>query len=46
VKEQKQSAIHANEMHEKSMLEKIQGLEKHVQLANAREKEIVAQREV
>jgi hypothetical protein len=32
-------------MCEKVLLEKIQGLEEHVQLASAREKEVVAQRE-
>jgi hypothetical protein len=33
-------------MRENVMLEKIEGLEEHVQLVSAREKEVVAQREV
>ncbi len=42
LKEQKKSAIQANEMCEKALLEKIQGLEEHVQLASVKEKEVAA----
>lgn len=35
----------ASETHEWTILEKIQGLEKQVQLASAREMEVVAQRQ-
>lgn len=45
-KEQKQSAIQVNVTCEKALLEKIQGLEEHVQLANAKDKEAAAQREI
>ncbi len=44
LKEQKQSTMRANETCEKTLLKKIQGLEGQVQLANAREMEVVAQR--
>jgi hypothetical protein len=37
--------MRANEMREKTMLEIIQGLEQHIQLVGAIEKEIVTQRE-
>lgn len=37
--------MRANEMHEKTLLEKIQGLEEQIQLAGAREKEIVELKE-
>jgi hypothetical protein len=32
-------------MYEKTLLEKIQGLEEHIQLANAKKKEVVTQKE-
>jgi hypothetical protein len=44
-KEQKKSTMQANEMHEKTLLEKNQGLEEQIQLAGAREKEIAEQRD-
>jgi hypothetical protein len=38
--------MRVNEMCEKTLLEKIQGLEEQIQLIGAKEKEIVIQREV
>jgi chromosome segregation ATPase len=46
LKEQKQNITQANETQERTLLEKIQGLEEQVQLASAREMEISTQREV
>jgi hypothetical protein len=37
--------MNSNETHEKTLLEKIQGLEEEVQLANTRKMEIITQRE-